>query len=93
MIQFIYLVVVYKLGVLAHPPPPGLILDLRVLAHFGSKKSYKKMDKTDKDFQLYQVFVYNFLSQNMLIFPRYILFTKTIETFWSRDVTSIRGIS
>ena len=51
------------------------------------------MDKTDKDFQLYQVFVYNFLSQNMLIFPRYILFTKTIETFWSRDVTSIRGIS
>ena len=33
--------------------------------------------------------MYNFLCQNVLIFPMYILFTKRIETFWYRDVTNI----
>ena len=32
--------------------------------------------------------MYNFMCQNVLIFPMYISFTKT-ETFWSRDVTNI----
>ena len=30
----------------------------------------------------------NFLSQNILTFPMYILFTKIIKTFWSKDVTN-----
>ena len=33
--------------------------------------------------------MYNFLCQNVLIFLTYILFTKRIETFCSRDVTNI----
>ena len=41
--------------------------------------------------------MYNFLCQNLLIFPMYIyiyiyiyiLFTKIIKTVWSRDVTNI----
>ena len=33
--------------------------------------------------------MYDFLCQNVLIFPIYILFKKRIETFWSRDVTNI----
>ena len=34
--------------------------------------------------------MYNFLYQTVLIFPIYALFTKIIETFWSRDVTDIQ---
>ena len=47
--------------------------------------------------------MYNFLCQNVLIFPIhihihiyiyiYILFTKTIKTFWSRDLTDIRVLA
>ena len=33
--------------------------------------------------------MYNFLCQNVLTCSIYILFTKIIETFWSRDVTDI----
>ena len=33
--------------------------------------------------------MYNFMCQNALILRKYILFTKIIETFWSRDVTDI----
>ena len=33
--------------------------------------------------------MYNFLCQTVLIFTVYILFTKIIETFWSRDVADI----
>ena len=33
--------------------------------------------------------MYNFLCQNVLTLPMYILFTKRIEAFWSRDVTNI----
>ena len=33
--------------------------------------------------------MHNFLCQNVLIFPMYILITKGIETFWSREVTKI----
>ena len=44
------------------------------------------------DFGLYQVFRYNFLCQTVLIFPIYLVFTKRIKIFWSRDITSIRGI-
>ena len=33
--------------------------------------------------------MYNLLCQNVLVFPIYILFTKIIETFFSREVTDI----
>ena len=33
--------------------------------------------------------MHNFLCQNVLTFPMYILFTKGIETIWSREVTKI----
>ena len=36
------------------------------------------------DFNLYQVFMYNFLDQNALILPNYVLFTRRMNTFWSR---------
>ena len=41
-----------------------------------------------KSFELYQVFMYNFLCKTVLILI-YIFLTKFIETFWSRDVTDI----
>ena len=37
--------------------------------------------------------MYNFMCQNVLIFPIHILFTKEIEIFWNRDVISIWDIS
>ena len=55
-------------------------------AHFGLKKSDKTIDKINKDFDLYQVFMYNFLCQTVLIFPVYILLVKRIGTFWSRGI-------
>ena len=33
--------------------------------------------------------MYNFLCKTVLIFTIYTLFTKIIETFWSRDVTNM----
>ena len=33
--------------------------------------------------------MYDFLWQTALIFPVYILFTKIIKTYWSRDVIDI----
>ena len=37
--------------------------------------------------------MYNFLCQNVLMFPTHILFTKRTETFWRKDVTSMWDIS
>ena len=49
----------------------------------------EKLLKFTKIFALYQVFMYNFLCQTVLIFLIYILVTKIIKTFWSRYVTDI----
>ena len=35
---------------------------------------------------------FNFLCQNVLTFSIYILFTKRIETLWSRDISSVPGM-
>ena len=76
--------------------------DIRIFRHkdiFGigsigtfchTKSRQEKLLKIHKDFELYQVFIYNFLCQNILIFS--ILFTERIETFWPRDISSIWGI-
>ena len=65
--------------------PPWDYFDLRGLKHF----ELENFDTVNKYFELYQVFMYDFLCQNVPIFPMYILFTKITETFWSRDVTDI----
>ena len=58
----------------------GLELSLvyGVLAHFESK--------IYKDYKQYQIFIYSFLFLTVLMFWIHTLFTKTIETFWSRTL-------
>ena len=46
--------------------------NLRVPGHFWPKISNDKIITSQKDFELYQVFMYNFLCQTLLIFPIYI---------------------
>ena len=64
-----------------------VVQNLGVLKHFAlwdilnSKSQTRKIVKMHKDFELSQVFIYNFPCQNVLIFPMYILFIKRIETF------------
>ena len=41
----------------------------------GPKSHTIEIDKIYEDFELYQVFMYNFLCQNIQIFPLYILYT------------------
>ena len=65
------------------------LVNLGVLKHFKFKNQTKKIVTCHTDFELYQVFMYSFLCQTVLIFTICIAFTKTIETFWSRDVTDI----
>ena len=38
-----------------------------LLAHVVQKNHTRKINKIHKDFELYQVFIHNFLSQNVLI--------------------------
>ena len=58
------------------------------LAHFRLQKSNKKNDKIHKDFELYQVFMYNLCG---LIFPIHLLFTKRMEAF-GLEISVIHGI-
>ena len=67
-------------------------MGLRVLAHFGLKNKTRKIVNIQENFEPQQVFMYNFLSQNILVFQIYILFTKIIETMWSGDISSMQGI-
>ena len=59
------------MGVLAHFFS-CVFLGLGVLAHFSTKIKQEKLLKTHKDFELYQVFMYNFLCQHVLICPHII---------------------
>ena len=49
----------------------------------------RKSDKIHKDFELYQAFMHNFLSQNISIFPIYILLTRRINTFRSKGTDKV----
>ena len=40
------------------------------------KNCTRKIDKIHKDFEQYQVFMHNFLYQNIWIFPLYIIYKK-----------------
>ena len=51
----------------------------------------RKSDKIHKDFELYQAFMHNFLSQNVSIFPIYILLTRRINTFRSKGTDKVWG--
>ena len=57
-----------------------------VLVHFVLKTSEKKSRKFTK-LGLYQVFMYSFLCQTVLICLIHILFIKRINTFWSKRKT------
>ena len=44
-------------------------IHLGLSVHFGSENYATKIDKTHKDFELYQVFIHNALSKNLVIPP------------------------
>ena len=54
-------VVVYKSGVLEHFAPPWGILGLGSIRTFSAKVKTRIIVKIHKDFELEQVFMYNFL--------------------------------
>ena len=66
---------VYSLGVLGHFTP-RVYLSFGVLEHSGLKTWTRTTFKIHNKFELYQVFVYNFMCQNVVHFPIYVLFTK-----------------
>ena len=72
-----------------------VVYNIGALKHFGPKKSDKKNCHIHIDFDLYYVFMYNFLCQTFLIFPIYIyiLFTKRINTLWSGGISSMQVLA
>ena len=66
---------------------------LRVSEHFKPKLSYKpkpkisyiKFTKIAEIAELYQVYLYNFMCQNVRIFPNYILLTRRINKVCNKD--------
>ena len=52
-----------------------------VSGYFGPKNITRLISYIQKDFELYQVLLHNFLCQNVLILPLYILLTRRITTF------------
>ena len=56
--------------------------NIGVLQHLGSKKQTRKTYKIRIGFEIYQVSMYTFLCQTVLIFPIYVPFSKWIEIFW-----------
>ena len=57
------------------------IYNMGILGDFGPKNRTRKIDKTRKEFEIYQVFMCNFLCKTVLIFLIYTLFPKRIEIF------------
>ena len=64
-----------------------MFLGFGVLKHFELKKSDKKMVTIHKDFELYQTFIYNLLSNCCNIHNIYIIYKNKL-TFWCRDISS-----
>ena len=52
----------------------------------GPKNHTRKINNIHKNFELQQVFMPNFLCQNIPIFPLHILLVRRIETFWSEGI-------
>ena len=53
-----------------------------LLGYLGPKNRSKKISKIHKDFELYQLYMHNFLCQNVSILPLYKLLTKKMDTVW-----------
>ena len=68
-----------------------VVNNLRVWEHFGSRKSYKQIDKIHKDFEPNAVTMYNFVGQNIQIFALYIFLIRKINTFWSKCFSEVSG--
>ena len=60
---------------------------------FPKKIRQEKLKKFIKVFELYQIFLHNFLCQNVQIFPNYILLARKINNFWSGSISNIHSIS
>ena len=58
----------------------------------GQKNYTRQISNIHKDFELYQIFMHNFLCQNFLIFPLQILLKRTINIFWSEGVSTYFGL-
>ena len=62
-----------------------LVYNLEVLENFALKNQTWKIDKNHQKSEIYRVFTHNFLGQNVLVFALYVLVTRKINTFWSKD--------
>ena len=54
--------------------------------YLGPKNHARKIDNIYKDFQLYKVFMHNFLCKNVSKLLLCILLTRRINTFWSKGI-------
>ena len=62
-----------------------LVYNLEVLENFVLKNQTWKFDKNHQKFEIYRVFTHNFFGQNVLVLALYVLVTRKINTFWSKD--------
>ena len=62
-----------------------LVYNLEVLENFVLKNQTWKIDKNHQKSEIYRVFTHNFFGQNVLVFALYVLVTRKINTFWSKD--------
>ena len=62
-------------------PKVFITFGLELSGNFEPKVSYKKADKIPMVFQLYQVLIHNFLTQNILIPPHHLLLTCSKSIF------------
>ena len=60
--------------------------ELGVSAQFWPKNNTRNIGNIHKDFELHQVFMQNFLCQNVLILLSYILLAKRINMFSSKGI-------
>ena len=58
-----------------------------VLEILSQKNHTKKISSIHKDFELYQLFMHNFLHQNVLMFPLYILLILEESTHFGLEVS------
>ena len=61
-----------------------LVYNLEVLENFVLKNQTWKFDKIHQKFQIYWVFMHNFLVQNVPVLALYVLVTRKINTLWSK---------
>ena len=74
----------------------SIFFELLVFGYSGPKNRTIKISNIHKDFELFQLFMHNFLCQNISIFILYILLTINtiwfggIGTVWHRKINSIQ---